>query len=155
MPRLITRRALSIRPYPAGLRQRERRRGVDRIPAAVHASQIQRCFGSHVVLRRLQAELDGLLENEDRARLHEIGSELGVRRRGFLRRGCLVVAAQVEIESIFLKRSVIFQFRALSSRRFQRGFDRFNMHRPASGSSTSSAAGASSAAASLPSPSSM
>jgi hypothetical protein len=40
------------------------------------------------------------------------------------------VAAQVEIESVLLKQFTIFQFQALSSRRFQRGFDRVSLHRP-------------------------
>jgi len=40
------------------------------------------------------------------------------------------VAAQVEIESKVLKRSIISQFQAMRSRRFQRGFDRVHLHRP-------------------------
>ena len=46
--------------------------------------------------------------------------------RGVLRRG---VVAQVEFESKFRKRFVMLQFQELNSRRFQRGFDRVNLHR--------------------------
>jgi len=41
-----------------------------------------------------------------------------------------VVAAQVEIRSKTSKRLILFQFQALNSRRFQRKFDRVNLHRP-------------------------
>jgi hypothetical protein len=44
----------------------------------------------------------------------------------------LVVAAQVEIESETWKQVIIFQVQAPNSRRFQRGFERVNLHRPTS-----------------------
>jgi hypothetical protein len=40
-----------------------------------------------------------------------------------------LLAAQVEFESNTRRQFIIFQFQALSSRRFQRGFDRGNLHR--------------------------
>jgi hypothetical protein len=42
----------------------------------------------------------------------------------------LAVAEQDEFESNILKQYRIFWFQALSSRRFQRGIDRVNLHRP-------------------------
>ena len=45
----------------------------------------------------------------------------------------LGVATQVEFESKTSKLFIIFQFQALSSRRFQHGFHRFDLHRPTSG----------------------
>ena len=42
----------------------------------------------------------------------------------------LAVAAQVEFESKTLKHFMIFQCQALSSRRFQRGIVRVNLHLP-------------------------
>jgi hypothetical protein len=41
-----------------------------------------------------------------------------------------IVAAQVEFESNTSKRFIMFMFQALSSRRFQLGFDKVNLHRP-------------------------
>ena len=41
-----------------------------------------------------------------------------------------VVAAQVEFENKVSNRFIIFLLQALSSRRFQRGSDRVNLHRP-------------------------
>jgi hypothetical protein len=52
----------------------------------------------------------------------EIALELEVRRRD--------KAAQVEFETKVCKLSIILQFQALSSRLFQLGFDRVNLHRP-------------------------
>ena len=52
----------------------------------------------------------------------EVQHALGVLHHG--------VAAQVEIESKTCKHFIIFQFQALSSRCFERGFDRVNLHRP-------------------------
>jgi len=40
------------------------------------------------------------------------------------------VAAQIEFESKVFKRITILYFQALDSRRFQRGFQRINLHRP-------------------------
>jgi len=51
------------------------------------------------------------------------------------------VAAQVEIESKVGKRFITFQFRALISRRCQRGFDRVNLHRPTWGRQGSGGSG--------------
>ena len=50
-----------------------------------------------------------------------LGDELVEHRLG--------VAAQVEFESNVLKRFIMFQFQAISSRRFQSGFDWVNLHR--------------------------
>jgi hypothetical protein len=44
----------------------------------------------------------------------------------------LSVAAQAEFESKIWMQSIFFVFQALSARRFQRGFDRVNLHRPTS-----------------------
>ena len=41
------------------------------------------------------------------------------------------VAAQIEFESKVWKQSIMFQFQAPSSKRFQHGFHRVNPHRPA------------------------
>jgi hypothetical protein len=41
-----------------------------------------------------------------------------------------VVAAQVEFTTKILKQFLIFLFQALGSRRFHRGFDGVNLHRP-------------------------
>ena len=42
----------------------------------------------------------------------------------------LHVAAQAQFESEVLRRFIILQFQELSSKRFQHGFHRFNLHRP-------------------------
>ena len=55
-----------------------------------------------------------------RRTLHEL--QRAARRRG--------VAAQVGIESKIWKQYITFQSQALNPRRFQRGFDRVNLHRP-------------------------
>ena len=75
--------------------------------------------------------------------LADMSSSLVPRRLGLLlrlhllvhgrqrrQRWCQDVAAQVEFESKVSKWSITFQLQALSSRRFQPGFDRVNLHRP-------------------------
>jgi len=47
--------------------------------------------------------------------------------------GSLCEAAQVEVESKTSKQFISFQFQAIYSWRFQRGFDRVNLHRPTVG----------------------
>jgi hypothetical protein len=42
----------------------------------------------------------------------------------------LALAAQIEFETKVCKQIITFWFQALSSRRFQRGFDGVNLHRP-------------------------
>jgi hypothetical protein len=56
-------------------------------------------------------------------RLEDTAAQLG-------QRGALNVEAHVGFESKVGKRYFIIQFQALSSRRFQRGFDGVNLHRP-------------------------
>ena len=46
------------------------------------------------------------------------------------RHGFRVVAAQVGIETKVSNQLTISQYQAISPRRFQRGFDRVNLHRP-------------------------
>ena len=53
------------------------------------------------------------------------GEGEGVPARG----GLLHVAAQVEFESKDSNQNAVLQFQALSARRFQLGFHRFNLHR--------------------------
>jgi len=53
----------------------------------------------------------------------------------------LVAAAQAGSESKMCKQSIILQFQALSSRRFQLGFDRVNLHRPTLSSAASGGGG--------------
>jgi len=53
--------------------------------------------------------------------VHAVGGRYGDR---------LGVAVQVDFESKYRRRYLISRFQALSSRRFQRGFDRVNLHRP-------------------------
>ena len=55
---------------------------------------------------------------------------LGPRHLGYVRRRLLHVPAQLEFETRSSNQYITLEFQALGSRRFQHGFDRFNLHCP-------------------------
>jgi len=61
---------------------------------------------------------------------HEVESLMHLRALGAVLKQRLDVVPQVEFESRSRKQYITLRYQALRSRRFQRGFHRFNLHRP-------------------------